>query len=508
MDDYINKSTVGQFVLDGDTYFGSLKLDDSGDPKILLTLYLAQGTAPIPYRTYPSQLLGTLHELTTVTLLDCVFIGSGFYTQMGFDGDHSISGELIFDVGHVLFSDMANVDASQPVFNSLEFSITNSNELFDFSSFTEVIHANEQLVKDLVQEDLKTSKGRYNLSEDISKYSFGDSPIVLVYTGALTLSALDLNNGELEIRNNPNYIAASNNGFKLENNISCRFKFNNLKTYWEIVEEVASLTQLFELILGQKQSLRSYILEVNHLNDSPDVFKVFRAVDHPKVLNRSINPANRLVHVESEQSEFSTLINNWLLSREEWKFSRDYYFSIFRERKYNSDTLVKLSNMFDLIPESAYEKEAVSDDVLEAATSCRGIFKALPHSLEREAILLALRRVGQKTLKHKIRDRNKIIQQSGFFKLDDISLVIDQSVDCRNFFVHGVNKKFDYYKEFNEFCFLIDTLIFIYGASEMIQNGWSFNRWKPDRLNGHLFSSYVINYDKRLSKLKEVLDIK
>lgn len=507
MDKLVNQNTVGQFVLDGELYFGNLTLNDSVKPQILLTLYLPQGAAPIPYRTYPSQLTGTLYELTTVTLLGCTFLGSGFYTQIGLDGGHTISGELTFDVGHALFSDLSTVDASQPVFNSLEFSITNANELFDFSSFIQIIHANEQSVRSLVKGDIGISKGRYNLDEDINKYSFGDSPAVLVYTGATVLLELEIASGQLEIRNNPSYTIASNNGFEVENTISCCLKFGKLKDYWEIGEEVAWLKQLFELILGQKQSIKSYKLQVNKLNDT-DVFQVFRAIDHPKVSNRSIHPADRLIHVESEANEFSTIINNWLSSQKEWKFARDYYFSIFGNRQYDSDTLVKLSNMFDLIPGSAYGKEIVKEDVLEAAKSCRAIFKALPFSLESETILLALKRIGQKTLKHKIRDRYEVIQKSGFVELDDMDLVINQSVDCRNFFVHGGRKKFDYFNNPNEFSFFIDTLIFIYGVSDMIQNGWTFSTWKLDQLNGHLFSSYAMNYNERLNGLKKVLDIK
>lgn len=507
MDKYVNQSTVGQFILDGTTYFGSLSLDDSANRKVLLTLYLEQGTAPIPYRSYPEELVGTLYDLTKVTLLDCVFVSSGFHSKSDFDGGVAISGQLVFDVGHVLFSD-SPLDASQVSFDSLEFSVTNSNDLFNFSSFTQVVHANEQFVKELVQQDLNVSKGRYGFSSDISKYSFGDSPIVLVYTGANKLSELDIGCSELEIRNNPNYTAPSNDGFKFENSISCRLNFKKPKTYWGIVAEIATIKQLFELILGTRQSLKSYILEVKNINDSSSFFKVFREADHPKVTNNYLHPANRLVHIESEEDEFSTIIENWISSEEEWKFSRQYYFSVFAKREYNPDNLVKLSNMFDLIPDSAYEKETVADEILNAAKSCKAIFKPLPISLERESILLALKRVGSKTLKHKIRDRYKIIQESVFFELTDMGFVIDQSVDCRNFFVHGSNKKFDYLKEFNELRFFIDTLIFIYGVSEMIQNGWTFSKWKPSALNNHPFSEYVRAYDVRLEGLKKALDSK
>lgn len=502
MHKYLNQGTVGQFTLDDDVYFGSLRIDDSKNPKVLLTLF--SDAAAIPHRTYPNQLSGTLFDLTNVTLLDSIFMGSSFQTKSAFDGGHAFSGQLTFDVGHVLFSG-SSIDATQSTFNSLDFSITNSNDLFYFSSFTEVSHFNEQSVKALIQEDLDISKGKYGFSSDISQYSFGGSPIVLVYTGARTLSELNIGNAKLVIRNNLNYTLPSNNGFKFENDISCCLEFENPKDYWEIAREVSSIKQLFELILGHKQSLSSYILEVKTPNEDSSFFKVFREADHPTISNGSIHPATRLVHVESEEDEFSTLINNWVSSGEEWKFSRQYYFSIFTECEYTSDNLVKLANMFDLIPDSAYIQEDIASEVIEAAQACRQIFKPLPQSLERNAILFALKRIGQKSLKHKIRDRYEIIRCSGFIELDDIELVINQSVDCRNFFVHGGGKRFDYFKKFDEFCFFIDTLIFIYGVSEMIQNGWTFNKWKAGALNSHPFSNYLRNYDESLQDLKEAL---
>lgn len=155
MHKYLNQGIVGQFTLDDDVYFGSLRIDDSKNPKVLLTLF--SDAAAIPHRTYPNQLSGTLFDLTNVTLLDSIFMGSSFQTKSAFDGGHAFSGQLTFDVGHVLFSG-SSIDATQSTFNSLDFSITNSNDLFYFSSFTEVSHFNEQSVKALIQEDLDISK--------------------------------------------------------------------------------------------------------------------------------------------------------------------------------------------------------------------------------------------------------------------------------------------------------------------------------------------------------------
>ena len=119
-------------------------------------------------------------------------------------------------------------------------------------------------------------------------------------------------------------------------------------------------------------------------------------------------------------------------------------------------------------------------------------------------MLLNLKRLGEKTLKHKIIDRYEIIKSSGFVDLKYMNDVITNSVDCRNYFVHGNYRKFDYIENFTEFCFLIDTLLFIYGISEMLEAGWTFKNWKPDELNQHFFSRYIVNYDLNLERLKEV----
>ena len=116
---------------------------------------------------------------------------------------------------------------------------------------------------------------------------------------------------------------------------------------------------------------------------------------------------------------------------------------------------------------------------------CRDAFHPLEDSPERSSVLLNLKRLGEKTLKHKIIDRYEIIKSSGFVDLKYMNDVITNSVDCRNYFVHGNYRKFDYIENFTEFCFLIDTLLFIYGISEMLEAGWTFKNWKPDELNQH-----------------------
>ena len=500
MEKYLDQSVVGQFALGDAMYFGTLTL---GSSKTILTIYLDAESAPLISQPYPQDLAGVLYDLTKVTLLDSIFIGGGTYTKQVPLGGYARSRQLIFDVGYVLFSD-SSVNGHQRIFDCLDFSIPNSNDLFFFRSFTSLIDVPDHLPKDLITEDLRLSKEKFGLSMDVNTYSFGDSPKVFLYTGASILSTLRLPLGTLNIKNNPIYTMPTNKGFKVENEISCYLDFDEPKSFWEITKEIESILQLLDLLLGKRQILKSYKLKVNNNKVHPKVFDVYHSAHETEALNDSIHPLERLIQVENETEEFEKVINDWLLKQEEWKFPRGHYFSVFRKPTYTPDTIVKLANVFDLVPDRAYSAEPLSDEILIAKKLCRDAFHPLEDSPERSSVLLNLKRLGEKTLKHKIIDRYEIIKSSGFVDLKYMNDVITNSVDCRNYFVHGNYRKFDYIENFTEFCFLIDTLLFIYGISEMLEAGWTFKNWKPDELNQHFFSRYIVNYDLNLERLKEV----
>lgn len=201
-------------------------------------------------------------------------------------------------------------------------------------------------------------------------------------------------------------------------------------------------------------------------------------------------------------------MNNWILRQKEWKFARSEFFEVFTKKYYSSDLLIKVANLFDIIPDSAYEQsEKISDELLQAKDKCKDILKDLPISSDKDSILGALGRIGKKNLRGKIRDRYSIIENSGLATLDEIDTVIGNAVNCRNFFVYGSPGKFDYMENFSQIPFFINTLSFIYGASELIELGWSFKNWEPDELNFHPFSSYLISYSSNLDELKDVLSL-
>jgi hypothetical protein len=117
-------------------------------------------------------------------------------------------------------------------------------------------------------------------------------------------------------------------------------------------------------------------------------------------------------------------------------------------------------------------------------------------------MLGALGRLGGKSLKEKIKIRAAIIESSISTDLIDIHKVISHSVDCRNYFVHGGNRKFDYYDNFDSVCFFINTLEFIYGVSELIDSGWNFENWISTAPMNHPFFWYIDNYNFNLKELR------
>jgi hypothetical protein len=59
----------------------------------------------------------------------------------------------------------------------------------------------------------------------------------------------------------------------------------------------------------------------------------------------------------------------------------------------------------------------------------------------------------------------------------EITMVTDEAVNCRNYYVHGGEPRLDYNREFGAVIFFTDTLEFVFAASDLIEAGWDFQAW-------------------------------
>ena len=121
----------------------------------------------------------------------------------------------------------------------------------------------------------------------------------------------------------------------------------------------------------------------------------------------------------------------------------------------------------------------------------------------RQSVLSALGRVGTASLRDKVYHCADILKAKSGGRFSEIYLPCSQAVTCRNHYVHGSTAEFDYQNEFSAFAFLIDTLEFVFAASDLIALGWDFDTWRSNGTTmSHNFGMYIANYEENMGQLK------
>ena len=165
----------------------------------------------------------------------------------------------------------------------------------------------------------------------------------------------------------------------------------------------------------------------------------------------------------ARQRELASVMRVWLRRNADphrktanWRF-----FDCFRRRVYTIDRMIAAANMFDLLPRSDW-----------------------PHP-------------GMKDLKKKVRAKAAVLlKELGGENLPRFREVIDHAVDCRNHYVHGTAARVNYERAL---FFLVDTLEFTYGVSQLIECGWNSECLRTMRPFDHPFSGYLCDYSEKLN---------
>jgi hypothetical protein len=220
------------------------------------------------------------------------------------------------------------------------------------------------------------------------------------------------------------------------------------------------------------------------------------------------HPGDLLMDAVRDTRSFSDVLSNWLVRHHEWRDARGRFFNSFAGQKsYTIDRLIGAANMFDILPQAAVPSDVeVSTELATAAALVKSAFKRLEATPERNSVLSAIGRIGKANLKQKIQHRAQVLLNAVPERFPDLIFVLDEAVNCRNYYVHGNSPRFDYDQNFNAVVFFIDALEFVFAASDLIEAGWDVRVW-ADQYSSvrHPFDCVRIDYRQRLENLKALL---
>lgn len=279
----------------------------------------------------------------------------------------------------------------------------------------------------------------------------------------------------------------------------------------QAIASVIDILRFLEVIAGRPQNISKLSLLPVSSGEHPELLDVYWCMPPRRDCDDESckpHPADLLIQAAMKPDEFTGVLKHWLERHDGWRNARSRFSTAFAyQNRYDIDRIVGAANMFDIMPSTAYPETVIlPPDLDQARDNARQAFRALPASPERDSVLGALGRIGKATLKRKVRSRAKIITDIVGERFPELEVVVDQAIDCRNYYVHGSDAKIDYSLHFDQFQFFTDTLEFVFAASDLVDSGWNITAWtKQGSTLSHPFGQYHVNYAQQLSELKKLL---
>ena len=443
-----------------------------------------------------ADIFGLLYDRSKVSLINCVAMSGGFTTG----GDENYHFASIFP-HFVIFGDQ-RISSSCRKIRELSFTVDDAATLFyDFDVFGLVVDA-KPYAEPIIEAEAKRL-GR--------KIEIGEYPELFYFTGKHEIFDVDTVLGKISAAHSHSYTSPGPKGIHVDNTIRINIAFYSEKTVDEAIESILDILKFLEIIVGRPQNISDLVFLPVSAEDHPKPLDVYWCTPpHRNCDNDSRNPhpSDLLLQSAIDSDEFSNVLKRWMERHDEWRDARDRFSTAFAyQNSYDIDRVVGVANMFDILPSCAYpEPVTLPSNLAEARANARKMFKDLPSSPERDSILNALGRIGKAILKRKVRSRAKLITDLIGDRFPDLELVVDQAIDCRNYYVHGSDAKIDYSRHSAQVQFFTNTLEFVFAASDLVESGWDITTWITQYSTlSHPFARYCFNYSQMLSALKNLL---
>ena len=473
------KQLLGSFsVGEGSDLSGLLTLSEDG-----VSLFV-WNTNMISPKTISSTISGVLHDNRIVTLFDCVptghegtlISGRGMTSRTTISANHAVYGSV-------------SLDPSKKCVNRVRFRTDDTNLLFNDREAFALKPSSEQ-----------------------------DPSIRATYSGIELISCVDTSIGRVSaFRTTPieDSIDVSE-GISISSKVSVEVEFDNAVTYYDAIRRGTVLVSFLSLLIGRPQNLVALRIEVlpRPAEDRREWFAV-EITAFPRFKRHSADDGariirGRLIDPVKDRERFESVLANWLSRHDEWRHARSRYDRCaWNEREYHEDRMIGAANMFDLIPDDAVgPKGVIPEKSARAIAECKRILKSARTDRcdNDDPCNEALRWIGMikhKSLRQKICFRAEIVLRRVGCFFPDLEIVIDEAVKCRNIYVHGISDRRSVdYPDPGVMVFLINTLEFVFVASDLVDAGWDVSEWIERRMFSHRFEHYVRNYDSKLNALR------
>ena len=382
----------------------------------------------------------------------------------------------------------------EPAIRSVTFTIDDGHALFyDFDALGVVLDAKPLI--DAVANANRKVTGRKPL--------IGDHPRIHFHPGRSDLLAIRTALGRVRVDNLIDEAIGSPRRVALESRIGFQVSWNRRTDLKTALIAIDTMSRFWELVVGRPQNLRNLLLNVPS-GKNPSLLKIYSPMANRwmrSLEERAPGPHDVLIDGVRSRAELGKVLRRWLALDNERRDARLSFANAFRKgNKFSEDRLIAAANMFDLLPPEAIpKKSSLNKELADAKGKARALFEALADSPERDSMLSAIGRLGTTSLSKKVLHRAKIVTDAVPKLAPDMAFVVREAIKCRNHYVHGSDASFDYRANGDAMSLFTNTLEFVFGASELIECGWSIGK---SPVGTHPFSELVRSWTLRVQSLR------
>jgi hypothetical protein len=432
---------------------------------------------------------GVLHDLTKVSLLNCILISGPGYMRRG---NETCSFANIFP--HFVVHGNDYIEAQEKAVTEIHLTVDDATTLFyDFDAFGLLMDA-RPFIDDIVKANSVPRVIRT-----------GPDPQICYFTGRREIFAAETIIGKISASHCPSYAPGGPNGVHISNSIVVRIEPQEMISFNEAVDSTLKIVRYLGLLVGRPQNITELSVKIGREQPASGFLRVYWSMPLKRRSpeGEGPHPSDVLIDGVGHPEEFSTVLANWLDRDPEWSDARLRFFNCFADQNhYSVNRLIGSANMFDILPRSAVPSDAeLSDEMIAAREKARSAFLGLRQSTERDGVLSVLGRMGKANLKQKVRWRVQRVLNAVGERLSELQMVTDEAVNCRNYFVHGGEPRFDYSKG-NIVSFFTEALEFVFATSDLIEAGWDVKRWfDTPTVMSHPLCRFRVTYPLQLHDL-------